>query len=202
MDARIAVLASGVGSNLQALLDDTVVRRWVVLVVSDRKDAHALERAEGAGIEAVVLDPGELGGRAGFDSALHGLLLDRRIDAVVSAGFMRILGPDIVRAFEGRCLNIHPALLPAFPGANAVPDALAWGVKVTGATVHLLDEEVDHGPIVLQEPVPVADEDDERTLHARIQEAEHRIYKRAVRALVEGRLRIEGRRVTILQEAQ
>jgi phosphoribosylglycinamide formyltransferase-1 len=110
---------------------------------------------------------------------------------------MRILTPVMVRAFWGRLLNVHPALLPAFPGAHAVRDALAWGVRITGVTVHLVDEEVDHGPIVLQEAVPVLDADDEATLHARIREAEHRIYPEAVRVLLEGRLRVEGRRVVL-----
>jgi phosphoribosylglycinamide formyltransferase 1 len=194
MDARIAVLASGVGSNLQALLDDPVVRPWVALVVSDGKEARALERGRAAGVEAVFLDPAAFDDRAGFDAALLEMFAERDIGFVVNAGFMRILGPEIVRAYEGRWLNVHPSLLPSFPGANAVPEALAWGVKVTGATVHLLDEEVDHGPIVLQQAVPVLDDDDEWSLHGRIQEAEHRIYKSAVRALVEGRVRVEGRR--------
>lgn len=115
---------------------------------------------------------------------------------------MRILTPPIVRAYEGRMLNVHPSLLPAFPGAHAVRDALAWGAKVTGATVHLVDEEVDHGPIVLQEPVPIHDGDDEAALHARIQEVEHRLYPQAVRLLLEERLVIDGRRVHIRQAAE
>jgi phosphoribosylglycinamide formyltransferase 1 len=194
MDARIAVLASGVGSNLQALLDDPIVRPWIALVVSDSAASRALERGRAAGVEAAFLDPAEFGRRAGFDAALLEMFAERDIGFVVNAGFMRILGPEIVHAYDGRWLNVHPSLLPSFPGANAVPDALAWGVKVTGATVHLLDEEVDHGPIVLQQAVPVLDDDDEWSLQGRIQEAEHRIYKSAVRALVEGRVRVEGRR--------
>jgi phosphoribosylglycinamide formyltransferase-1 len=197
MNARIAVLASGVGSNLQALLEDAAVGPCIALVVSDRPDARASRRAEGAGIASVFLDPAEHRGREKYDAALLALLQDRRIDVVVSAGFMRILGPDVVHAYAGRCLNVHPSLLPAFAGANAVADALAWGVKVTGATVHVVDEEVDHGPIVAQEAVPVADDDDEWSLHARIQQAEHRIYAPAVRALLEGRVRVDGRRVAI-----
>jgi phosphoribosylglycinamide formyltransferase-1 len=202
MDARLAVLASGFGSNLQALLDDPVVAPWIELVVADNEEARALERARAADIDAVFLDPRVLDGRAGFDAALHIELRKHRIDFVVNAGFMRILGPEVVRAFEGCWLNVHPSLLPAFPGANAVPDAVAWGAKVTGVTVHLVDEEVDHGPIVLQEPVPVIDGDDEWSLHARIQEAEHRVYRRAVRALVEGRLRVDGRHVRIVEEGE
>jgi phosphoribosylglycinamide formyltransferase-1 len=197
MDARIAVLASGVGSNLQALLDDPIVRPWVALVVSDSEIARALERGRAAGIEAAFLDPAAFDDRAGFDAALLQMFAERNIEFVVNAGFMRILGPEIVHAYGGRWLNVHPSLLPSFPGANAVPDALTWGVKVTGATVHLLDEEVDHGPIVLQQAVPVLDDDDEWSLHGRIQEAEHRIYKSAVRALVEGRIKVEGRRTVL-----
>jgi phosphoribosylglycinamide formyltransferase-1 len=197
MDARIAVLASGVGSNLQALLDDPIVRPWVALVVSDSEGARALERGRAAGVEAAFLDPAAFDARADFDAALLEIFAERHIEFVVNAGFMRILGPEIVHAYDGRWLNVHPSLLPAFPGANAVPDALAWGVKVTGATVHLLDEEVDHGPIVAQQAVPVLDDDDEWSLHGRIQEAEHRIYKSAVRALVEGRVKLDGRRTLL-----
>jgi phosphoribosylglycinamide formyltransferase-1 len=109
---------------------------------------------------------------------------------------MRILSPDFVRAFWGRTLNVHPSLLPAFPGAHAVRDALSWGVKLTGCTVHVVDEEVDHGPILAQEAVPVLDDDDEASLHARIQEAEHRLYPLVVRRMIEGRVHIDGRRVT------
>src|SRR5688572_6801664 len=197
MDARIAVLASGVGSNLQALLGDPIVRPWVALVVSDSEGARALERGRGTGVEALFLDPAAFDDRAGFDAALLEMFAERDIEFVVNAGFMRILGPEIVHAYDGRWLNVHPSLLPSFPGANAVPDALAWGVKVTGATVHLLDEEVDHGPIVMQQAVPVLDDDDEWSLHGRIQQAEHRIYKSAVRALVEGRVKVEGRRAVL-----
>lgn len=198
MKARIAVLASGVGSNLGVLLRDDVVGPWIALVVSDRKDAEALDRARGAAVDAVFLDPGgpNEGGRS-FDDRLLEVLEARSIDIVVNAGFMRILGPDVVRAYAGRCLNIHPSLLPSFPGRRAVADALAWGAKLTGVTVHLVDEQVDHGPIVSQEAVRVRDGDDERSLHARIQAVEHRLYVDAVRALAEGRLRVDGRRVTI-----
>ncbi|MGH2651249.1 MAG: phosphoribosylglycinamide formyltransferase [Actinomycetota bacterium] len=194
---RIGVLASGKGSNLQALLDDEVVGPGVALVVSDRADAGALERARGRGVAAVVLDPGEHPSREAYDEGLLELLRSEGIDVVLLAGFMRILSPGLVRAHWGRMLNVHPALLPAFPGAHAVADALACGVKVSGATVHFVDEEIDHGPIVLQEAVPVLEGDDEASLHARIREAEHRIYPRAVRLLLDGRLSIEGRRVVV-----
>ncbi|HYH27893.1 MAG TPA: phosphoribosylglycinamide formyltransferase [Actinomycetota bacterium] len=194
MSKRVAVLASGSGTNLQALLDDEVVGPAIRLVVSDRGDAKALRRAEDRGVEAVHIDPKRFASREEFDRALLEKL-SAAAEAVCLAGFMRILSPLMVRAFEGRMLNIHPSLLPSFPGAHAVRDALEWGAKVTGVTVHLVDEKVDHGPIVLQEAVPVLEDDDERSLHARIQLVEHRLYPRAVRALIGGRLRVDGRTV-------
>jgi phosphoribosylglycinamide formyltransferase-1 len=197
MDARLAVLASGSGTNLQALLDDRVIRPWIALVVSDRAEAYALERARTAGVETLVVDPRRPGM---LDSALADVLRDRGIDAVVCAGFMRVLGPAFVAAFDGRILNVHPSLLPSFPGGHAVADALAHGVKVTGVTVHLMDEEVDHGPIVLQEAVSVDDWDVWDTLEPRIHEVEHRLLPAAVRALVEGRIGVDGRRVRVREE--
>jgi phosphoribosylglycinamide formyltransferase-1 len=197
VDPRVAVLASGTGTNLQALLDDPIVGPRIVLVISDREGAGALKRAADHGVTGVFLDPADHAGREAYDSALLEILRHERITIVCLAGFMRILTAPLVRAYWGRMLNVHPSLLPAFPGAHAPRDALAWGAKVTGATVHVVDEQVDHGPVVLQEPVPVLPDDDERSLHARIQEMEHRIYPKAVRLLVEGRLRVEGRRVTI-----
>jgi phosphoribosylglycinamide formyltransferase-1 len=201
LEARVAVLASGAGTNVQALLDDALVGPAIVLVVSDRADAFALERARARGVNAVHLDPSEHEDRAAYDRALIDLLRGEEVDVVALAGFMRIVGPEVVSAFEGRMLNVHPALLPAFPGTHAVADALAWGVKVTGVTVHLVDEEVDHGPIVLQEAVEVLADDDWDSLEARIHEVEHRLLPAAVRALAEDRVRVDGRRVHILQEA-
>jgi len=198
--ARVAVLASGRGTNVQALLDDPVVGPWIVLVVSDRTDAFALERARTRDVKAVVLDPAAHRDPAAYDHALRELLELDRIDCVALAGFMRIVGPEIVDAFRGRILNVHPALLPSFAGAHAVADALAWGVKVTGVTVHLVDEEVDHGPIVAQEPVAVRTDDDWDALESRIHGAEHRLLPAAVRALVEGRIKVEGRVVHVLGE--
>jgi phosphoribosylglycinamide formyltransferase 1 len=200
VNARVAVLASGAGTNLQALLDDVVVGPRVSVVISDRAAAEALRRAESRGVHAQYVDPSGLS-PGEYDLALLERLRDADVDIVCLAGFMRILSPPLVRAFEGRMLNVHPSLLPAFPGAHAVRDALAWGAKVTGVTVHLVDEEVDHGPIVLQEAVPVRDGDEEAALHARIQEVEHRLYPLAVRLLIEERLVVEGRRVRIRQGA-
>lgn len=200
VDARVAVLASGSGTNLRAMLDDPVVGPWVALVVSDREDAYALERARARGVAAVFVDPKAYADRAGYDRAVLAALKEHDIGFVAMAGFMRILGPELVHAYAGRILNLHPALLPSFPGAHGVRDALAWGVKVTGVTVHLVDEELDHGPIVAQEAVRVLPGDDWESLEERIHETEHRIYPKAVRALVEGRLKIEGRIVHVLEE--
>jgi phosphoribosylglycinamide formyltransferase 1 len=200
VDARVAVLASGSGTNLQALLDDDVVGAWIVLVLSDREHSLALERARARGVRAEFVDPSPYPDRDEYGRALVHILRREGIECVVLAGFMRILAPEVVRAYQGRIINLHNSLLPAFPGRQAVKDALAWGAKVSGVTVHLVDEEVDHGPILLQEAVPVLEEDDEGTLHARIREVEHRLLPRAVRMMVEGRLTVDGRRVHVAGE--
>lgn len=200
-EARLAVLASGGGTNLQALLDHPIVGPWVVLVVSDRADAHALDRARARRVEALFVDPTAHADRASYDHELLGLLRAREIGVVALAGFMRLVGPELVRAFHGRMLNVHPALLPAFPGTTSVADALAWGVKVTGVTVHFVDEDVDHGPIVFQEAIPVLADDDWDALEARVHEVEHRLLPAAVRAVAEGRIVVDGRRVRVLEEA-
>lgn len=200
MNARLAVLASGTGTNLQALMDDPVVGPHVALVVSDRPEAMALERARGRGIETAVCEPRDFPDRGAHDRALRDLLGAKGIDCLALAGYMRIVGPELIAAFPERIVNLHPALLPAFPGMRSVADALEWGVKVTGITVHLVDEEVDHGPIVAQEPVAVLEDDDLDSLLARVHDTEHRIFPMAVRALVEGRLKVEGRVVHVLEE--
>jgi phosphoribosylglycinamide formyltransferase-1 len=198
---RVAVLVSGSGTNLQALLDDERIRPHVALVLSDRPGVRALERATAARVEAIVVDPAEHGGdRDAYTKAVVAELEGRGIDVVVSAGFMRILGPEAVDRWRGRFLNVHPALLPAFPGTHGVADALAAGVKVTGVTVHLVDEGVDTGPIVCQEAVEVRDDDTWETLERRIHAAEHRQLPRAVRALLDGRLHVSGHKVTIDEE--
>ena len=188
----IAVLCSGSGTNLQAILNASLP---VALVISDRKDARALRRAARAGVEAVHIDPRAYASRQAYDRALVTQCRARGIRLVCLAGFMRILSPVFVRAFRNRILNVHPALLPAFPGAHAVRDALAWGARVTGVTVHLVDEQVDHGPIVLQEAVPIRAGDTEASLLARVHRVEHRLYPRAIRLMLQGRVRIAGRRI-------
>jgi phosphoribosylglycinamide formyltransferase-1 len=197
---RVGVLASGRGSNLQAILDATRRQGFparVVVVISDRERAPALDRARAAGVEALFVDPKDFADRESYDRALVRELEARQVGLVCHAGFMRILSPTYVRAFAGRALGIHPALLPAFPGLHAQRQALEYGVKVTGATVHFLDEGVDTGPIVLQSSVPVEPGDTEETLAARILAEEHRLYPEAVRLFAEGRLRILGRRVMV-----
>lgn len=197
---RVGVLGSGRGSNLQALLDAAARPGYparVVVVVSDKERAQALERARAHGVTAVWLNPKDFGDRAAYDAALGRLLEEHRVGLVCLAGFMRILTPEFVRAFPGRVLNIHPALLPAFPGLHAQRQALDHGVKVAGATVHFVDEGVDTGPIALQASVPVQPDDTEESLSARILTVEHRIYPEAVRLFAEGRLRLAGRKVIV-----
>lgn len=200
---RVGVLASGRGSNLRAILSGVEARRIraeVVVVLSDRSGAGALDIARDHGVEALVLDPTPHPGREGYDTALIALLEERRVGLVCLAGYMRILSPVFVRHFEGRLLNIHPALLPAFPGLHAQRQALEHGVRIAGATVHFVDEGVDTGPIVLQAAVPVRQDDTEASLSDRILAEEHRIYPEAIRLFAEGRLRLEDRRVRILEE--
>jgi phosphoribosylglycinamide formyltransferase-1 len=191
---RVAVLASGEGSNLQALLDHPGVGPRVALAISDRGDAQALDRARHAGVTAVHLDPRAFPDRAAHDGALVTLLRDHGIDLACLAGYMRILSPVAVRAFWERIVNVHPSLLPAFPGAHAIREALEWGVKVTGVTIHVVDEDVDHGPILAQEAVRVREDDDEQSLRARIQEVEHRLYPETVNLLIAGHIHVRGRR--------
>ena len=196
----IGVLASGRGSNLQALLDACAAPRFparIAVVVSDREQAPALERASAAGVAGVFLNPKDFADRVAYDAAVANELHARGVGLVCLAGFMRLLSAEFVRVFRGRMLNIHPSLLPAFPGLHAQRQALAHGVKVAGATVHFVDEGLDTGPIVLQAPVPVEPGDTEATLSARILVEEHRLYPAAVRLFAEGRLEIVGRRVIV-----
>lgn len=183
----IAVCCSGNGTNLQAIL--SAIRRRALkarisVMVSDNPRAHALARAHRAKIPAVVMDPRRFRSREAFDRALARVVDRAGARLIVLAGFMRILSPWFVRRYRGRILNIHPALLPAFPGTHAVRDALTHGVKVTGVTVHFVDEEVDHGPIVAQAAVPVREGDSVEGLHARIHRLEHRLYPRAIQGVL------------------
>jgi phosphoribosylglycinamide formyltransferase 1 len=184
----LGVLISGRGSNLQAILDairDGRLHARVGVVLSNVAGAPGLERARAAGVPAEVLSHKEYSSRERYDEALVERLRAHEVDVVCLAGFMRLLSPVLVRAFHGRILNVHPSLLPAFPGLNAQRQALEHGVKVTGATVHIVDEELDHGPILVQRAVPVLEGDDEESLSARILEQEHQIYPEAISLLLE-----------------
>jgi phosphoribosylglycinamide formyltransferase-1 len=201
---RLAVLASGRGSNLGAILDACGRPGFparVVLVVSDRERAAALDRARAAGADAVFLDPKAYGDRDAYDAALLGVLEAHRPGLVCLAGFMRVLGSRFVRAWTGRLVNIHPSLLPAFPGLHAQRQALDYGVRVAGATVHFVDDGVDTGPIILQASVAVRPDDTEESLSARILVEEHRLYPEAIRLFAEGRVALDGRRVIVKERA-
>lgn len=165
------------------------------LLITDRLGIGAIARAEAGGIPAQVVRYGEFSDRDGFSRAVVAAAVASGAEALVLAGFMRILAPVAISRYRGRILNIHPSLLPAFPGAHAVAQALAHGVKVTGVTVHFVDEEVDHGPIIAQRPVPVLPGDTEDTLHERIRVEEHKIYPEVVSAFAGGRIHAEGREV-------
>ena len=184
----IAVLCSGQGTNLQAILDAVRAGRLkarVAVVVSDNAGAYALARAKRAKVPAVVMDRRRFRSRREFDRALARILVAARVRLVVLAGFMRVLSPAFVRRFRWRILNIHPALLPSFPGVRGVRDALRHGVKVTGVTVHFVDAQVDHGPILLQEAVAVRDGETESQLLARIHRVEHRLYPKAIQQVLD-----------------
>jgi phosphoribosylglycinamide formyltransferase-1 len=194
---RIGVLISGRGSNLQALIDatgDGRLKAHVALVISNRPQAGGLERARAAGIETLVLSHRDYASRDLFDAAVAAALRARRIQLVCLAGFMRLVGQPLLDAFPNAILNIHPSLLPSFPGVDAQAQALAHGVKVSGVTVHFVNHELDGGPIVVQRTVPVLDDDTEETLAARILEQEHAAYPEAVGMVLDGGWQIAGRR--------
>lgn len=200
---RIAVLGSGQGTNFQAIAEEAKCGKLPIdirLVISDKREAFILKRAENFGIKGVFINPKKFSEREEFDKELEKELVKEKIDLVVLAGFMRIISPYLVRKFKWQILNIHPALLPSFKGVEGIKEALDYGVKITGVTVHFVDEGVDTGPIILQEAVKVEDEDNEETLAARIHTLEHRLYSEAIRLFVEGRLEIVGRRVKIKED--
>lgn len=199
---KLGVLCSGRGTDLQSIMDainNGEVAADIVVVLTDKPDAFALERAASAGIKAVCVNRKQFDGRESFEQALVSELQAAGVTLVVLAGFMRILTPYFVRQYAGRIMNIHPALLPSFPGAHAHQDVLAYGVKISGCTVHFVDEGTDSGPIILQAAVPVLDGDTEEALGARVLEQEHIIYPRAIQLYCEGKLEIHGRHVRILE---
>ncbi len=197
---KLGVMCSGRGTDLQSIIDAIQhgeLDAEISIVLTDKPNVMALERAEKAGIKNICVDRKKFASRADFETELLKNL--EGVDLVVLAGFMRILSPNFVRRYEGRLMNIHPSLLPAFPGAHAHRDVLAYGVKISGCTVHFVDEGTDSGPIILQAAVEVKDDDTEETLSARVLEQEHVIYPKAIKLFVEGKLKIEGRHVKIIK---
>jgi phosphoribosylglycinamide formyltransferase 1 len=194
---RLGVLISGRGSNLQSIVDAIAARRLdasLAVVISNRQDALGLARARDASAEALFLDPREYADRRAYDTAIAGALTSRGVSLVCLAGFMRLVGRPLLDAFPDRILNIHPSLLPSFPGLEAQRQALEHGARVSGATVHLVTSRLDDGPIVLQAPVPILDGDTVDSLAARILVEEHRLYPEAIQIVLDGRWTIEGRR--------
>lgn len=201
---RVAVLASGRGSNLQALIDAIEagqVQARIVAVISNKKEAVALERARKHGIKDLFVDPKPFAGRPdsreAYDRSLLEVLQQHEAELVLLAGYMKIVTTVLVNAYANRMMNIHPSLLPAFPGLEVQKKAIDWGCKLAGCTVHFVTEGVDEGPIIIQAAVPILDADTPETLAARILVQEHKIYPRAVQLFAEGRLRVDGRRVFI-----
>src|SRR6202047_1254878 len=203
MKKRIGILLSGRGSNFEALAASVASGRIpnaeIAMALSNRDDARVIEKARALGIEARVISSKGLE-REAYDKLIVAALQEKRVDLVCLAGYMRLLSPQFITAFHNRILNIHPSLLPAFPGLEAQRQALEHGAKFSGCTVHFVDENLDAGPIVLQACVPVKDSDTPETLSERILREEHRIYAEAVRIVLEGKFRVEGRRVLITSD--
>ena len=198
---NIAVLCSGNGSNLQAIIDNVrsgYIPAKIALVVSDNKGAYALERAKKAGVETLVLDPKKFKSREAFDKEVVKALRNKKVELVALAGFMRLLSAHFIKEYRMKIMNIHPALLPSFKGTRGIKDALEYGARVTGPTVHFVDEKLDNGPIILQKAVEIKEADTEETLWERVHREEHKLYPKAIKLFAEGRLKIEGRRVKIV----
>ncbi|MGB9716015.1 MAG: phosphoribosylglycinamide formyltransferase [Thermodesulfovibrionales bacterium] len=197
---KIGVLASGRGSNFQSIIDEIESHRLkarIVLLITDNPSAYAIERAKKHGIDYLVITPGAFDSRDDFYRKITDELKRRDVELIVLAGFMRIVGKPLIEAFPNRIMNIHPALLPSFPGLHGQKQALEYGVKVSGCTVHFVDEGMDTGPIIIQAAVPVFQDDTEESLSERILKYEHKIYPEAIRLFSEGRIEVEGRRVKI-----
>ena len=196
---KLAVLVSGRGSNLQAIMDSIdreELDAHLSIVISNTKDAMALKRAEKHEIKTIFIDPSNYSSSKEYDKALVLKLKEFSIDLICLAGYMRILGEEIIQTFEKKIINIHPSLLPAFPGLNAQKQAINHGVKFSGCTVHFVDSGVDSGPIILQTVVPVYDNDDEKSLSKRILEQEHYLYPKAIKMIQENKIKLNGRTVT------
>lgn len=198
---KIAVLVSGSGTNLQTLIEqlhqDETSGIDIAVVISDRRKAYALTRAASVGIPTHVVRTQDFENRVDFDAEISKLIEHHAAELIVLAGFMKLFQPLFVRKYQNRIINVHPTLLPAFPGAHPVADTLAYGVKIAGVTVHFVDEGVDSGPIIAQAAVPVLDTDDEESLHNRIQIEEHKLYPKVIKWYAEGRLKVKGRKVIV-----
>lgn len=196
---KIAVLVSGSGTNLQTLIEqlheDEASGIEIAVVISDREKAYALTRAKRAGIPTQIVRTQDFENRIAYDAEISRQIENYSVDLIVLAGFMKLFQPPFVRKYRNRIINVHPSLLPAFPGATPVADTLAYGVKVAGVTVHFVDEGMDTGPIIAQTTVPVYDTDDEESLHNRIQIEEHKLYPQVIKHYAQGKLKVEGRRV-------
>ena len=202
---RLGVLASGRGSNLQAIIDAIGAKQIdasVAVVISDKEGCQALERAGGHGIQGVFLDPKQSMTREAYDDLIVDCLNHHGVDLVVLAGFMRIVTSRLIQAFKNRIMNIHPSLLPSFSGLQPQEKSIEWGIKVSGCTVHFVEETVDQGPIIIQAALAVREEDTPETLKARILEQEHRILPQAVQYFAKGRLEVRGRRVHLKEESR
>lgn len=200
LKTRLGVLISGSGTNLQAIIDSSErgdLPAEVVCVISNKADAFGLERARKHGIAAIHLDHRSFSGRNEYDSALVNTLQEFNVDLVILAGFMRIVTPVLLDAFPNRVMNIHPALLPSFPGLDAQKQAIEYGAKLSGCTVHFVDAGTDTGPIILQTAVPILEDDTDESLAERIHHEEHKLYPAAIQLFAEGRLKVDGRRVII-----
>ena len=201
---RIGAIISGGGTNLQAIMDatnDGSLDAEVVVVICNHENAYGLERARRAHIPAIYVDRTAYNTFSAYNHAIRQALDDHRVDVVVMAGYMRLLGAEVLDAYPDSVLNIHPALLPSFPGASGIKDAFEYGVKVTGVTVHFANEVFDEGPIIAQEAVEISEDDTMETLEAKIHEIEHRIYPMALQWMASGSLSIDGKRVRVASDA-
>lgn len=201
---KFAVFASGQGSNLQAIIEavkNGEIQAELALVFSDKRSAKALERAQEAGLKTLCLEFKKYATRQSFERDILIHLKEEAIDFIVLAGYMKLFTPFFIKAYPKKMLNIHPSLLPSFKGIEGIKDAFTYGVKTTGVTIHFVDDKMDHGPIILQEAVKISEKDTLETLTEKIHILEHRLYPKAISLFVEGRLKVKGRRVEILEKA-
>jgi len=202
---NIAVFASGRGSNFSAIVRAVKkgkIKACLALLICDQPQAGVISRAKRAGVKVALVERKDFPDKANFEARIIQILEENKIDLIVLAGFMRILSPAFVSHYKGRIINVHPALLPSFKGEHGIKEAYDYGVKVTGVTVHFVDEEMDHGPIILQKAVPIEKDDTLETLEKKIHRIEHLIYPQAIQLIMEGRLKLEGRKVSIINSVE